>query len=227
MPWRDIVALGGDIDRDVRTLLGDQAAAFRRHPVPVWKLRRLVAEWVAHYGLGDAARLVALLERYGTAIEADLADRQWDLARLWRKRRWRFLLNLVEQLPAASRTMLAMADDDDLIASLPEPEPGPPPLASWTPEVEHLALIADRIGDLIAAVHNTVAKKPARPPRPLPRPQTARDRIRQQRRRARHQLIKDRLTAARTAGRPSMADAAHAADATHTGIRPRHRGGTS
>ncbi|MFJ5156313.1 hypothetical protein ACIQCF_33095 [Streptomyces sp. NPDC088353] len=172
---------------------------------------------------GGSVRLAALLQRYGEAIEADLADRQVDLAQLWSERRWRRLLNLVDQLPSESRTLVAMAEDEELAAALPEPEPGPappPPLRTWTAEVEKLTLIADRLNELITAVHNTVAKRPARSPRPLPRPETARDRVRRNQRRAKYEHLKAQLTAAAAEGRPSMASAP-AADAARTGVRPR------
>ncbi|MFD5468901.1 hypothetical protein [Streptomyces sp. NPDC127105] len=174
---------------------------------------------------GGSVRLVALLQRYGEAIEADLADRQVDLAQLWSGRRWRRLLTLVDQLPGTSRTLVAMAEDEELAAALPEPErepgpPPPPPLRTWTPEVERLTLIADRLNELITAVHNTVAKRPARSPRPLPRPETARDRVRRHQRRAKYEHLKAQLTAAAAEGRPSMASAP-VADPARTGVRPR------
>lgn len=226
LPWRAIVALGTDIDHDVTTLLGDQADAFRLHPMPVWRLRRLADAWKAYHALGGSARLAVLLERYGEAIEADLTDQQVDLAQLWRERRWRRLLALVDQLPGTSRTMVAMAEDEELLAGLPEPEPGPPPappLQTWTAEVEKLTLIADRLGELITAVHNTVAKRPGRPPRPLPRPQTARDRVRRKQRRDRHNHLVSQLTAAAAAGRPSMADVQ--AGTERTTVRTQKAGG--
>lgn len=176
---------------------------------------------------GGSARLVALLERYGEAIDADLALRGWDTAALWRTRRWRLLLNLVDHLPQDSHTVAAMADDEELAASFPDPEPGPaaPPLQTWTPEVDKLTLIADRLGELVTAVHNTVAKKPARPPRPLPRPQTARDRLRRQQRRSKHDALTAQLARAAAEGRPTMADAQ--TGTTHTTGRPKQAGGRS
>lgn len=171
---------------------------------------------------GGSQRLVYLLERYGQAIEADLADRGWDLAELWRSRRWRFLLNIVDHLPGNSHTSAAMADDDELAERMPAPEPGSPPLQSWSPEVERLTLIADRLGEVVTAVYNTVAKKPSKPPPRLPRPQTAVDRLRQRRRRAKHTLVLERLREAQAAGRPTMADALPV-DARHVAARPTRR----
>ncbi|RDG37964.1 hypothetical protein [Streptomyces corynorhini] len=222
--WRTIARLGADVDHDTRVLLGDQADMFRCTPMPAWKMTRMVAAWREHHGLGNPDRLLSLLDRYSEAIDADLADRGWDLAQLWARRRWRFILNIVEHLPSASHTLTAMADDDELAAQIPEPEPGPPPLAGWSPEIATLTLIADRLGEVVTAIHNTTAKKPGKPPPPLPRPQTAHDRLARRRRRASHQLIKDRLLEASTRGRPTMAaapaaDARHAAHRTHTNTR--------
>ena len=73
--------------------------------MPLWKVHQLVDAWAAAYGLGDTAaavRLAELLSRYGESIEADLALKGWDLTELWRARRWRFVLNLVDHLPRDS-----------------------------------------------------------------------------------------------------------------------------
>lgn len=174
---------------------------------------------------GGSRRLVYLISRYGGAIEADLADRQLDLAELWRKRRWRRLLNLIDHLPRHSHYIAAMANDEELAESLPEPTQGSgaPPLTEFTPEVERLTLIADRLAEVVTAVGNTVAKKPRRPPRQLPRPVTAHDRIKRRRRRERHQLILKRLQEAQAAGRPTMDRPRSSADALHAAARPRNR----
>lgn len=168
---------------------------------------------------GGSDRLVYLLGRYGEAIEADLALRGWDLADLWQRRRWRFLLNLIEHLPGDSHYLAAVANDDELAEQAPEPKPGPPPLHTWTPEVDKLTLIADRLGEVVAAVYSTNAKKPPKPPPRLPRPQTAYDRIKTKRRRDKHHLVRNRLREAAQAGRPSMATAS-GTDAQHAAVRP-------
>lgn len=153
-----------------------------------------------------------------------MADRQWDLAALWRQRRWRFLLNVIDHLPRHSHYVTAMAGDEELAEQLPEPKSGSsaPPLTEWTPEAERLTLVCDRLAELITAVGNTVAKKPRRPPPPLPRPVTAHDRIRRRKRRERHHLILKRLQEAKSAGRPTM-DRPSGADPTYAAVRPRNR----
>jgi hypothetical protein len=168
---------------------------------------------------GKCGRLVYLLQRYGEAIEADLALAGWDLEELFRARRWRFILNIIDHLPGTSHFMAAVAGDEELAAQAPEPEPGPPPLQTWTPEVAALTLIADRMGELIAMVHNTAAKHPAQPPPRLPRPETGHDRLRAKRRRIKRRLLTRRLTAAAQSGRPAMDTAV--ADDLHTLPGPR------
>lgn len=172
---------------------------------------------------GGSRRLAYLIHRYGEAIRADLADRGWDLARLFQDRRFAFLLSVIDQLPRHSRFVAALADDEELAEQTPETKPSVhPPLTEWSPEVERLTGIYDRMGELITAVNNTVAKKARRPPRPAPRPQTARDRIKAKRRRYKHELVLKRLTQAREEGRPTMAAAAQA-DPRHAAVRPRRR----
>lgn len=159
-------------------------------------------------GPGGSRRLVYLISRYGGAIEADLAALGWDLAALWRYRRWRFLLNLIEHLPRTSHFVAAMADDEELAEQLPEPQgESHPPLTEYSPVVERLDLVVDRLGEVVTAVVNTVAKKPRKPPRAQRRPQTARERLKLKRRKAKHALLLKRLAQAHEAGRPTMADA--------------------
>lgn len=131
----------------------------------------------------------------------------------------REVLNYIDHLPRTSATAVAIADDEELAAALPDPKPGPPPLGEWSAEVEKLTLIADRMGELIVAVHNTVAKKPAPKPRPLQRPVTARQRLERQRRQWKHDHVTAQLAAAAECGRPSMADVV--ASDTDTAIKPR------
>lgn len=117
-----------------------------------------------------------------------------------------------------------MADDEELAEQLPEPKgSGAPLLTEFTPEVERLTLICDRLAELITAVGNTVAKKPRRPPRGLPRPVTAHDRIRRRKRRERHHLILKRLQEAKSAGRPTMDRPQAAVDPLHAAARTRNR----
>ncbi|MEV2277874.1 hypothetical protein AB0I72_20040 [Nocardiopsis sp. NPDC049922] len=139
---------------------------------------------------------------------------------LWTARRWRFLLNLLDHLPRTSHLAAAMADDDELAETSPEPTgPSAPPLTEWSPAVERLTVAVDRLGELIAAVYNAAGGK-AKPPRPLPRPVTARDRVLRKVRQRKREHILAELGRARQERRPSMADAPTAPDPLHSALRP-------
>jgi hypothetical protein len=53
------------------------------------------------------------LNRYERQIVSDLAEQGWDVPALFRARRWRFLLALIDGLVPTSRTVVAMLNDPD------------------------------------------------------------------------------------------------------------------
>lgn len=125
-------------------------------------------------------RLAHLLARFGGAIEADLAGKA-DVGELWRARRWRLLLNLIDHLPPWSHYGAAVADDEDYASAAlaREAKPQPPSVAEWTPLVDAVNALVDRVGDLISA---TAAGRGGRIQIPRrDRPVTAIDRVREQR----------------------------------------------
>lgn len=120
-----------------------------------------------------------------------------DLATEWRSRRWRRLLSFIDGLPRNSEFVQALTEDEDLAAHLLD---NPPPddavavrMADWSPELEALHLAIDRLGDVVKAVVASIPK--ARMPRipPMPRPTTAVDRLRQQRRSTAHRTLVARV----------------------------------
>lgn len=113
-----------------------------------------------------------------------------DVAREWRSRRWRRLLNLIDHLPGHSAYAEALAADELLAeAILAQPDsPGRfrgPRVSEWTPERAALADIADKLSVLIAT---TIAAAGSKPPKvvPSPRPQVAADTVRERRRVEQH-----------------------------------------
>lgn len=130
-----------------------------------------------------------------------------DLGVLWGGRRFRLLLNLIDHLPATSLLAEAIADDDEQaelwLAVHPETPtaPDPPRLSTWTPEVELLTELADRVSELTQTVVAMGGGHPGAV-RPLPRPETAVMRAR----RRRHREANQRLTA--RVLRPGSAEAA-------------------
>lgn len=116
---------------------------------------------------------------------------------LWRQRRWRRLLNLIDHLPANSFMNQALVNDE-AYARLVKAErkkleasgqkaDSSPSMATWSPEMNLLAVIVDKLSVLIE-IQKT---KPSRPVQ-YPRPKTAFDRLEVSEMREIH----DRLTAA-------------------------------
>lgn len=119
-----------------------------------------------------------------------------DLAREWRSRRWRRLLNFIDGLPRHSAFIEALADDEEYAAMVVEagwPERSPHPrLSEYTPEREALDAVVDRLGEVVSAV---IAAAGVRPPKikPQPRPRTAVDRLRARKRRLDHESLVAKL----------------------------------
>ena len=53
------------------------------------------------------------MSRYERQITSDLAEQGWDVPALFRARRWRFLLTLIDGLGSTSRTTVAILNDPD------------------------------------------------------------------------------------------------------------------
>jgi hypothetical protein len=144
-----------------------------------------------------SSRLAALVKRHGKAIEYDLACRGIDLATEWRSRRWRRLLNIIDQLPRDSAFHESLADDEQLAERMlerPDPPPGPPTrrMREWSAEVELLSVVVDRLAELIQVVGATKGSK-ARSIRHQPRPVTAMQKLRARKRRAKHEALAARV----------------------------------
>ena len=119
---------------------------------------------------------------------------------MWRLRRWRRLLNILDHLPRTSAYAQALATDEqlaELVADLPGADPGKAPKwqrehRDYTPEVEMLSAVFDRIGELIRV---TAAARGAggRPPAAAPRPVAAIERVRRRVRADRHRSLVARV----------------------------------
>lgn len=119
-----------------------------------------------------------------------------DLATEWRSRRWRRLLNIIDHLPRDSAYFEAVADDDELaerVAANPPKEQGPRRrMTDWSPTVELLSAILDRLAELTQTVAALGGAKPRKVPR-APHPVTAVDRARTRRRFEKHQKLTARV----------------------------------
>ncbi len=115
----------------------------------------------------------------------------------WRSRRWRRLLNLIDHLPRHSAYHESLVNDEKLAALLVDidgGQPAPPKrqMREFTPEVELLSVIADRLAELAQVVVASKGGKP-HPVRPMPRPVTAAQRLRARKRKRTHQSLVSRM----------------------------------
>lgn len=208
LTWRDLVD-------GIRNVVGfvtwiapaDQASAGLLSALPVWKIQAVMDRYRQHHGLTvdprADQRLLALLGHpaYRKAIEWDLhATHRLDLGTEWRERRWRRLLDLIDGLPNHSHLAEAMAADDELAEAILNADDGRPQhavrrISDYSPEVEMLTLIADRLAENTQVLLASRGGKPRKLP-PLPRPVTAVEKARTRRRQAKHEW-----TVARVHGR--------------------------
>lgn len=107
------------------------------------------------------------------------------------------MLNIIDHLPRHSHYYQEMSDDEDFAAQFLDLEiPASQTsrrMQEWTPEVELLTNLYDRMGEQISVTMAAAgAKNPPRP-RPAPRPKTAVDRLKARRRETTHYSLKGRL----------------------------------
>lgn len=125
-----------------------------------------------------------------------------DLAAEWRSRRWRRLLNVIDQLPRDSRYVEAMAMDEQLaerMADRPQPKgPTRRRMSDWSVQVELLTSILARLGEMTQAIAALGGAKPRKVP-PPPLPQTAMDRVRNRKRFEKHHALVARVLPGRQA----------------------------
>jgi len=154
--------------------------------LPWDKAEALFVAWVAHYDLPthrDARRLAYVVQRYTDALEWDLRVHAAgaDLGALWRDRRWRYLLNLIDHLPTShyahavsqdpehakmlAEAMVARKADSNALES-----PKGPPLHSWSPQMAITADLIDSVNRLHYAIWMSNGGKGVKPDDPYPRP---------------------------------------------------------
>ncbi len=176
--------LGEDLADDVVDVL---------EPLPWGRTLDAVTQLRRHFALpvlppGTWTHLVEQIDLYGEAVEADLADRGWDLLDWFRGRHpWPQLLRLLPRLPEGSRYKAAVLDDEDLARERLTHDTDDtggrrrrPPLIG---ETQDRTLLRGVLSTLLRVEHAIYASrapkgKAGRPPRPLLGPETAEDRIR-------------------------------------------------
>lgn len=170
--------------QQVLAVLQDERLMAREVRMPTWKRRALRDAWAAHFdlpALDHAQRLCYVVDRYARPITFDLASHAGvDLGTLWRGRRWRTLLDLIDSLPPTSSYAVAVSSDTEHAEMLAkamadrddDAEDRGPSLVGWSREVDLLTSLRDDVRSLIYVVKATNGDKSARPPGPLPRPIT-------------------------------------------------------
>lgn len=142
------------------------------------------------------------MDRYAAELEADFITeyRGLELGKLWRARKFRKLLRLIDQLPAATRFSNAVANDEEHVERLlasgvqPSQTPSGPSLSEWTPIVSLLTDISDQLQGLtVATLAAGGAGAKAGKVKPRPRPSTAFETVRHRQALARHNALVARV----------------------------------
>lgn len=178
-----LALLGDDVGDEVLDAL---------EPLPWSRTVATARDLREHFALatlpaGMWAHIVERIDLYGEAMESDLSDRGHDLLAWFRGvRPWPQLLRLVDRLPEGSRFQAAVVDDEDLarerVQAGAEPPAGKalPPLEGETQDRALLRMVVSLLMRVEHAVYAAAAgKKAGSPPRPLPFPETAEDRVRE------------------------------------------------
>jgi hypothetical protein len=179
--------------------------------MPEWKRTALAQAWAAHYDLPEfnhAKRLCYLVDRYADPLISDLRRHAGiDMLELWRDRRWRTLLAIIDRLPPQSAYAVSVSEDPEhsemlanALAERAENEDGEtkgPSAATWTPEVDVLTALRDDVRILTYTVRASNGDKKAQPPKPLPRPFTPLERAQKKaefsRRKSKHDSLVARM----------------------------------
>lgn len=102
-------------------------------------------------------------------------------------------MNLIDHLPRDSAFAEAVAEDDELaerqVVHLDTGRKRTPPVSEFSPDVELLAAVYDRLGHLIAMTAAAAGAKRPPKPKPWPRPVTALERARHRQARAQFDQI--------------------------------------
>lgn len=120
------------------------------------------------------------MTRYRPQIRADLLTEYGiDLAVWWRQRRWAGLLELIDELPSASRFNEAILNDREFAEAVVAQETGEAP--EWAPKISefdlHALLLRDVIQSLQGVQAAVIAGAGGKPPKvaAYPAPRTALD----------------------------------------------------
>lgn len=122
-----------------------------------------------------------------------------ELAVEWRQRRWRRLLDIIDQLPRDSRYIEAVSLDEDVAEALLEHDTGDDRkvkpvrrMSEWSPTVELLTAILNRLAEVAQAIAALGGAKPRAIPS-APMPTSVLERMRKRRRERQHKALMARI----------------------------------
>jgi hypothetical protein len=193
--------------------------------IPEWKRALVFDRWRANWELPlfeQARRLAYLVDHYRPALTYDLTTfANLDLGTLWRARRWAFLVDVLDRLPAHSHYAASVSNDPEHAKMLAEaimaqraageePASKGPALTTWTPEMAMLTNIFDAVRGVshaVVAVQAGKGKKPE-PPKPAPRPETPLENMLRimeyERRKAKHEALVARVLPKKRKSQPPV-----------------------
>lgn len=191
LPWRVVAAAIGDVHFFATTIW---PAGYH---LTGWKLELAQQGWIWHNGLPEldqARRLVYMYQRYYTGVEYDLRHHLGlSAGDLWRERRWRELLNYIDQLPTNSQMNRLLSQDEEhmeqILRSSGSRSGGraKPSMADWSLTNSLLSTLIDAVNKN-TAVNQAIANPKGPKPRvePTPRPATVAEKIERKITRERH-----------------------------------------
>ncbi len=123
-----------------------------------------------------------------------------DLATEWRSRRWRRLLNVIDNLPRDSRYFEARVNDEQMVEQILAVEDKTAAgnaqptrrMADWSAQVELLTAILNRLSEVAQGIAALGGAKPRQVP-PAPMPTTAFEIVRARMRTRKHEALVSRL----------------------------------
>jgi hypothetical protein len=169
MTWNQVAACINDLDA-FRALSGMPGSS-----MPAREIAR--ARWIAHFGLtpddGTTRRLASIMDKYAPQLEADFPQHYPGIgpADLWRARKWRCLLNLIDHLPQNTHYHNSLMRDPEHAKRVaeykiahPDTETSKaPPWNIWSPQYEALQSIIDELRVLRATLVGVNGGKPGKP----------------------------------------------------------------
>lgn len=189
-PWRLVVAAAEDL-RFFGSIVWPTNVR-----VSLTQLRKVQHAWLSHNGLPEVAqmrRLIYMMERYSKGIEFDLrAHLQLSLGELWRGRRWRELLNYIDQLPSNTQMNRLMSQDEEHMTAIMRSQKGEqssaPSMADWSLLNSQIATLIDAV-NRGTAVQQAIANPKGAKPKivPMPRPATAAEKVEKRLTKERHE----------------------------------------